>query len=234
MSSLLPDGLEIAAVLPREDPRDVLVLRAGLAAPSLQAALDALGDTPAIGTSSLRRTSQLAAWLPGAAFLPIRGNVDTRLRKLDEGQCDALVLAAAGMIRLGIADRISAALPLEHCIPAPGQGIVAVEIRADDVRARAALETVTDREAAASLDAERAVVRTLGGGCELPLGAIALHERGQLHVHAVVAAPDGRRLIKRSVRGAIADAATLGARLGADLAAAGALEILDDVRSAAR
>ena len=232
MSAVLPDGLEIAAVLPREDPRDALVLRRRASVPDFVAALAQVGGAPTIATSSIRRIAQLAAILPGGTFVPIRGNVDTRLRKLDEGTFDAIVLASAGMRRLGLADRISAPIPLDVCVPAPGQGIVAIETRSDDERARAGLQSASDRAAAASLLAERTVVIDLGGGCQLPLGAIAIHSNGGLTMHGVVAAPDGTRVIRRHVDGPASDPAGVGARLADELARAGATEILEAVRSA--
>lgn len=233
MSAVLPDGLEIAAVLPREDPRDALVLHAGETVADFTAALTHVGDAPTIATSSVRRVAQLAAVLPRARFAPIRGNVDTRLRKLDDGGFDAIVLASAGMRRLGFANRISAAIPLDVCIPAPGQGIVAIEVRTNDDRTRAAVQSADDRDAAVSLVAERAVVTALGGGCQLPLGAIATHDGGVLRVHGVVAAPDGTRAIRRRVEGAVNNPAGLGARLADELARGGAAEILEAVRSGA-
>ena len=148
MSATLPDGLEIAAVLPREDPRDALVLHAGTTVEDFAAAVAHIGGQPTIATSSIRRIAQLASILPAARFAPIRGNVDTRLRKLDDGGFDALVLASAGMRRLGLGGRISAAIPLDVCIPAPGQGIVAIEVRGDDGRARTALQSADDAAAA--------------------------------------------------------------------------------------
>lgn len=230
MSATLPDGLDIAAVLRREDPRDALVLHAGTTVDDFAHAIDRFGETATIATSSIRRVAQLAAVLPRATFAPIRGNVDTRLRKLDEGGFDAIVLASAGMRRLGFADRISAAIPLDVCIPAPGQGIVAIEIRADDRGARAALQSAGDGPAAVSLLAERTVVNALGGGCQLPLGAIALHDNGGLTMHGVVATPDGTRAIRRHVEGSASDPAGLGARLAEELARGGATEILDGLR----
>jgi hydroxymethylbilane synthase len=125
MPALLPEGLAIAAALPREDPRDALALPAGSGTIGLAAVLARLGNGASIGTSSVRRRAQLIPILPGATFAPIRGNVDTRLKKLDDGEYGALVLAAAGMRRLGVDDRISAALPFDICVPAPGQGIIA-------------------------------------------------------------------------------------------------------------
>jgi hydroxymethylbilane synthase len=143
MSAVLPDGLTIAAVLPREDPRDAFILPDGTPAGDIDSVLSHLGGAPTIGTSSIRRSAQLAALLPRATFAPVRGNVDTRLRKLDSGSLDAIVLACAGMVRLGFEARISAAIPLARCIPAPGQGIVAVEVRAGDSGAGSSVSTTS-------------------------------------------------------------------------------------------
>ncbi|CAN5635925.1 hydroxymethylbilane synthase [soil metagenome] len=232
MSAVLPEGLEVAAVLPREDPRDALVLPHGESMPALDDWLARLGASPSIGTSSVRRSAQLAALLPGASFGPIRGNVDTRLRKLDEGQFTALVLAAAGMRRLGFAPRISAALPVERCIPAPGQGIVAIEIRASDGLARTAVAAISDAMAAVSLVAERTVVAALGGGCQLPLGAISMHDNGDLHMRAIVISPDGRQVVTRQAHGTASEPARLGRILADELVRGGAIEILEEVRRA--
>jgi len=232
MAATLPEGLDIAAVLPREDPRDALVLRSGNKVADFAAALAHIGDTPAIATSSIRRTAQLRMIAPHARFEPIRGNVDTRIRKLDAGDFDALVLASAGMRRLGFTARISTAIPLEICVPAPGQGIVAIEIRADDARARRALQSAGDERAATALTAERAVVVALGGGCQLPLGAIAIQNGGGFEMHGVVASPDGSRAIRCSVEGSIRDPKGAGERLAEELARGGATRILDTVRAA--
>ncbi len=231
MSAVLPDGLEIVAVLPREDPRDALVLAGGTGADEFERAIAGLNESPAIGTGSIRRIAQLAGRLPNARFLPIRGNVDTRLRKLDAGEFDALVLAAAGMRRLGLASRISAAIPIDVCVPAPGQGIVAVEARADDRRVRDLLHAAGDDAAAVALSAERAVVAALGGGCQLPLGAIALLEGSTLRVVGVVASPDGRRVVRRQSREPATDPVGAGRRLADELVRAGAGEILEGVRN---
>ncbi len=231
MSAVLPDGLTIAAVLPREDPRDALVLTRDTTVVTFEAALSHIGEMPTIATGSIRRVAQLSAVLPHARFAPIRGNVDTRLRKLDAGEYEALVLAAAGLKRLGLEPRISAAIPLDVCIPAPGQGIVAIEIRDDDRETRDVVEPIANDEAARSLASERAVVTALGGGCQLPLGAIAVHDRDSLSVHAVVASPDGRHAIRRTVKGATHQATALGEKLAAELVAAGAAEILSAVRN---
>jgi hydroxymethylbilane synthase len=221
MSVAMPAGLMVAAVLPREDPRDALVLPYG-GTP--------LGDAPRIGTGSVRRSSQLSARFRGARFLPVRGNVDTRLRKLDAGEFDALILAVAGLKRLGYGDRISEAIPHADCIPAPGQGIVAIETREDNADARGALEALNDAAAAAAFDAERAVVAALGGGCELPLGAIAVHVNGTLEMQAIVTSADGARSVRRGGTGDPARPAELGRRVAEELARAGAMEILKEVR----
>lgn len=221
MSVALPDGLGVAAVLPREDSRDALVLPQGSSA---------LLETAAVGTGSVRRSAQLCRSHPAARFLPIRGNVDTRLRKLDDGEYDALILAVAGLKRLGHENRVSRAISHDDCIPAPGQGIVAVETRVDDAEVRRVLRAINDGEAAACFEAERAVVSALGGGCQLPLGAIAVHGDGRLEMQAIVASPDGARQVRRRAVGDAARPADLGARLADDLAKAGAIAILDEVR----
>lgn len=220
MSVAIPDGLAIAAVLARADPRDAIVMRAGVTAP---------GPAPALGTGSIRRIAQLATRFRHGRFLPIRGNVDTRLRKLDAGEYDALVLAAAGLTRLGHAGRISETLSLEACIPAPGQGIVAIETRAG-LAADPVWRAIDDVRARASFVAERAVVSALGGGCQLPLGAIAVHDGGDLDLQAIVAAPDGSRSLRRGARGSAARPDELGARVAAALADAGAIDILNPLR----
>jgi hydroxymethylbilane synthase len=236
MSVTLPDGLTIAGVLTREDPLDAVVLpvrveRAGPGIGGMDALAAALGRGPSIGTGSVRRVAQLARLLPGARFSPIRGNLDTRLRKLDEGQHDALVLAAAGLRRLGFASRISLTLPATACVPAPGQGIVAIEIRGDDEAARLAVGPVNDDLADAALTAERAVVSGLGGGCQTPIGALASPlDRETLELVAVVAAVDGSRTVRAAGRAARTDAAALGARIARQLVADGAAEILAEAR----
>jgi hydroxymethylbilane synthase len=244
MSAVLPDGLAVAATLPREDPRDALVVPAkgegrgargegrGDKSDDFRGALMALGNTPSIGTGSVRRIGQLAALLPGARFSPIRGNVDTRLRKLDAGEHDALVLACAGMRRLGFESRITAPIPLDVCVPAPGQGIVAVETRSGDRDTNAFLAALNDRPAAAALTAERALVAALGGGCQLPLGAIAVHDGQELHMQAVVTSLDGRQRIQLRLWGPVLEPADVGRRLAAELAAAGAIALLEAISGA--
>lgn len=230
MPAVLPDGLDVAATLPREDPRDALVLPRGTGHTSMAAAVERLGAAPSIGTGSVRRVAQLASLIPGATFDPVRGNVDTRLRKLDGGAFAALVLAAAGMRRLGFTDRISSEIPVDRCIPAPGQGIVAIEIRTDDRETRAALQPLNDAEALVSLTTERTVVAALGGGCQLPLGVVAVHDDGALDVHGMVASLDGRRSVRRRVRGDPNQPREAGNRLADALSLGGAGQILDEVR----
>jgi len=242
MPAVLPDGLTIAGVLPREDPRDAVVLPSALSPkPSALSTVDhlvaAMGQSPSIGTGSVRRIAQLTRILPGARFAPIRGNLDTRLRKLDEGasggprelaKIDALVLAAAGLRRLGFGDRISFLLPPAACLPAPGQGIVAVEMRRGDGEVGRAIAPIDDRRAAAALVAERSLVEALGGGCQTPIGALATDAGGQLELDAVVIALDGSHAIRAHERGPITHARELGAAAARRLLAEGAKEILDD------
>ena len=233
MPAVLPDGLEIGAVLPREDPRDAIVLgQAQGPASTLDEVVAQLGSAPRIGTSSVRRIAQLMRIFPAAHFLPIRGNLDTRLRKLDSREFDAIVLAAAGLRRLGFANRISAAVPPDACVPAPGQGIIAVEIRSADARAREWLSHLDDRAARAALDAERAVVRRLGGGCQMPIGAYATPSAEGLTLTAIVISLDGSRTARAEAHGPLADAALVGARAADDLLARGAAEILVEVERA--
>jgi hydroxymethylbilane synthase len=227
MSVALPDGLTIAAVLPREDPRDAVVLPGGPAPMDLAGVTAALGAAPSIATSSIRRSAQLRALWPGARFGPVRGNVDTRLRKLDGGECDVMVLAVAGLKRLGLADRVTLALDAAQCLPAPCQGIVAIETRMDVPAAVAALN---DAEAGASFRAERAVIAALGGGCQLPLGALATRRGGALDLEAIVVSPDGRRRVRHALSGDPARPDELGAALAGELARRGAVAILDEVR----
>lgn len=231
MPAILPDGLAIAGVLPREDPRDAVVLPVRLKADTTDDLRAVLGPSPAIGTGSVRRVAQLLNVFPRATFANVRGNVDTRLRKLDAGEHHALVLAAAGLRRLGFAARISMTLPVDVCVPAPGQGIVAVEIRADDDTTRGLVEKISDATALAALDAERAVVETLGGGCQTPIGALATAVEGSLELVGAVVSLDGRRVIRATARARREDALELGLRVGHELIAKGASEILAEVRT---
>ena len=233
MPAVLPAGLALGAVLPREDPRDAIVLPRGAGAElPLDDVMRRLGESPRIGTSSIRRTAQLIQLLPQARFEPVRGNLDTRLRKLDAGEIDGLVLAAAGLKRLGHQGRISWLLPPRACVPAPGQGIIAVEIRSGDVATRDRIARIDDPVAAAALAAERAVVVRLGGGCQMPIGAYADTSNGHLLLTAIVISLDGRRAARAEADGPLADAERLGAEAAEQLFGGGAADILADVARA--
>src|SRR5437762_9228355 len=231
MPAVLPDGLSIAGVLPREDPHDAVVLPGRLKADTTDELRALLGASPTIGTGSVRRVAQLLNVFPRATFANVRGNVDTRLRKLDAGDHQALILAAAGLRRLGFGARISMTLPADVCVPAPGQGIVAVEIRSDDDKTRAFVEKISDAAALAALDAERAVVETLGGGCQTPIGALATGDGSTLELIGAVVSLDGRRVIRATAHASRKDAQELGMRVGHELIAKGASEILAEVRT---
>ena len=237
MPALLPEGLEVGAVLEREDPRDAVVLGSaprtstGGRPHDLPTIAAHLPPGARIGTGSVRRIAQLAALFPGARFEDVRGNLDTRLRKLDAGEYDLLVLAAAGLRRLGFSSRISAAVPLEDCVPAPGQGIIAVEIRSNDNRTRDAIVRINDADAWSALEAERALVAALGGGCQMPIGAVAVPAGTlDLEFHALVASLDGARAIRYKKRGRRAEAAALGREVASYLLANGAESILNEAR----
>lgn len=216
MPTELPPGLALAAVPEREDPRDVLV---GCK----------LAELPAgarVGTSSLRRTAQLLALRPDLTVEPVRGNLDTRLRKVDQGQYHAIVLAAAGLRRMGWQDRISEVLPPEIICPAVGQGALALETRDDGGPGREACIRLDHEPTRIAVTAERAVLRALGGGCQVPIGAHAVVSGGRFHLRAVVISPDGRTLVGRAVEGPAAEAEAAGKALAEELLAAGAREIL--------
>lgn len=220
----LPDGFALAAVLEREDPRDALVS-------PRYASLADLPQGARVGTSSLRRMSQLAALRPDLRIEPLRGNLDTRLRKLDEGQYDAIVLAAAGLMRLGLAERIRIRFDAAQMLPAAGQGALAIEVRADDHDLRDALATLSHRSTWLAVHAERAVSRGLGGSCSMPLAAHASWQGDTLHLAAALghAEEPARALLRAQVSGAVADIAAaeaLGAEAVAALYAAGARDYL--------
>jgi hydroxymethylbilane synthase len=224
MAAVPPEGLGIAAVLEREDPRDALVLPH--AASPVAFAPDLLGATPRIGTGSPRRVAQLRRAFPGAHFEGIRGNVDTRLRKLDDGGADAIVLACAGLRRLGLADRITAPSPTDICVPAPGQGIVAIETRSSDRETIAFAAMLNDERARTCLFAEQAVVASLGGGCQLPLGVYAEWAGGAFRVRAVAASVSGDDVVTGEMTGDASAAADLGHRLADLLRQRGAERLL--------
>lgn len=216
----IPDGLTIAAVPARENPLDALV----------GCSLDQLKPGSRVGTSSPRRASQLHALGRGLAIENLRGNVDTRLRKLDEGRHDAIVLASAGLRRLGWEARIRELLPAGIMCPAAGQGALAIETREDGGAAHHLIQKLNDPQARAAVDAERALLAALGGGCQVPIGAHARNELGAIVLMGVVATPDGSRLIRGEVSGA--DPLAAGAELGEKLLAQGARDILGNTRAA--
>ncbi|MGZ4206517.1 MAG: hydroxymethylbilane synthase, partial [Actinomycetota bacterium] len=182
------DGIALAAIPKREDPRDALLTRTG-------AGLNALQPGTTIGTSSLRRKTQLLALQRGLVPTAIRGNVDTRLRKLSDGTVQALVVALAGLKRLGRADRVAEILPISIMLPAPGQGALAVECRANDKMMRGALAQLDDPIARAAFDAERSFMLSLGGDCNLPLGALAEADGERVRIRGLVGSLDGRRIV---------------------------------------
>ena len=232
MPAVLPEGLVLGAVLPREDARDAIVLPSDTATLTLDEAVGRLGDAPRIGTSSVRRSAQLRRLFPRARFEPIRGNLDTRLRKLDAGGFDAIVLAAAGLRRLGYGSRISALLPPQACVPAPGQGIIAVEVRHNRADVQDRVARITDPIAAAALAAERAVVTRLGGGCQMPIGAYASTSPSGLDLITIVVSIDGSREVRAEAAGALAEADLVGRRAAEQLLAAGAAGILAEADAA--
>ena len=210
----LPHGLTIAAIPEREEPRDALI----------GCTLAELRDGMRIGTSSLRRSSQLLVFNPRLAIEMLRGNVDTRLRKLDEGQYDAIVLAAAGLRRLGWEERIRELIPAEVMCPAAGQGALAIETRDDGGAALELARKLDHAETHTAVTAERAMLAMLGGGCQVPIGGYAFLDKGVIHMRAIVASPDGSRIVRAELSGV--DPSRTGASLARNLLEKGAEEIL--------
>ncbi|MBZ5725267.1 MAG: hydroxymethylbilane synthase [Acidobacteriia bacterium] len=214
----LPAGLVLAAVPEREDARDAVVGRT----------LSSLPAGAKVGTSSLRRAAQLRKLRPDLTVESVRGNLDTRLRKLDEGQYDAILLAAAGLKRLGWGDRIAEILPAETMCSAVGQGALAIETRATGPGFDAA-RALDHAATHAAVTAERGVLGALGGGCQVPIGAYATVADGRLRMVAIVAAPDGAELVRAEAEGPAGDAERIGRELGAELLERGARRILETV-----
>lgn len=211
----------VAAYPSREEPSDALVSNAG-----------ALFELPAgavVGTSSVRRRAQLLAARPDLNVADLRGNLDTRLRKAESGGYDAIVLACAGLRRIKMESRITQVLPHDVCLPAAGQGAIAVQCRAQDATARS-LAVLDDPATRACVEAERALLRCLGAGCQTPVAALAVPDRGGLRLAALVASRDGSRVVRTSGAGTIDDPAALGSRAAEDLMNAGAGELLDQAR----
>ena len=218
----LPSGFEIAAVTKREDARDAFCSR-------LYSTIQDLPHGARIGTSSLRRQAQLKAIRPDLDIHPLRGNVDTRLRKLEQGEYDAIILASAGLKRLGKTELVKQIIPPEIMCPAAGQGALAIEIRDGDAATRQHLEFLNDPAARAATTSERALLSRLGGGCQVPIGAFAEMRGGKLHLEAIVADPDGSKLLRESRDGDLNDPEKLGNDVGQILLSRGSDKILEAV-----
>ncbi len=221
----LPKGLMIAAVLPRADARDALVTRTARS-------LEELPRGARLGTSSLRRQAQILAARPDLRIEPLRGNVDTRLRRLDAGELDAIILACAGLLRLGLESRIAARLDPCVLLPAVSQGIIGVECRSSDGRSRDALRLLDDAATRTAMEAERAFARRLGGSCQSPIAAHARIEANRLTLEGLVAEPDGSRLLRDSISGSASHAQSLGEELAERVLASGAGDLLQRLRTA--
>lgn len=220
--TVLPDRLEIICVPPREDARDVLISRDGLS-------LDRLPEGARLGTSSLRRQAQLLHRRPDLRIGVLRGNLDTRLRKLHDGEYDAIVLAAAGLRRMGWAGEVTEYLPLEISLPAIGQGALGLEGRRDDQFIRELVSPLEDPATRVAVTAERALLDRLHGGCQVPIAAHATLKQNLLILEGLIASVDGRRLIRDSVQGPAAEARTLGVQLAEKLLLRGGEAILREI-----
>ena len=219
----LPQGFELVAVTTRVNPRDVF----------LSVKYDSVKGLPQgarVGTSSLRRQAQLKAYRGDLVIHPLRGNVDTRVRKLEEGEYDAIILAAAGLTRLGKTQWVKEVLPEDFMCPAAGQGALGIEIRKDDIRMRDHLKFLDDPSARAATTCERALLNKLGGGCQVPIGAFAEMSDGTLRLTAIVARPDGSEVLREQRSGG--DPVALGEQVGDALLRRGATKILKDVYGA--
>ena len=219
MPTELPAGLVLAAIPVREDPRDAVIGKP----------LAAISQGAKVGTSSLRRSAQLKAARPDLVIEPLRGNLDTRLRKLDEGQFEAILLAAAGLRRLGWQERIAELLPVETMCPAVGQGALAIETRDDQGPGALACRKLDDAATHTAVAAERALLRALGGGCQVPIGAHAQIVGDSVHLRAIVISPDGASIVRNESSGPVSDPAALGTALAQALLDGGAREILEAV-----
>ena len=211
--------MEIAVICKREDPRDAFVS-------NQYGDMAELPANATIGTSSVRRKSQLAALREDLQFTDLRGNVDTRLRKLDEGQYSAIILAAAGLIRLGWADRIKAALSVEACIPSAGQGAVGIECRTRDLRVKQLIAPLNHVDTFTAVACERALSRRLQASCEVPVAAYARLVDGKLHVIGMVASLDGKKVLRADLKGRADEAEPLGMALAEELLDLGAAVLL--------
>ena len=224
LPTVLPEGLSISAICEREDARDALVLRSDFAVQ--HASLAGLPVGAVVGTSSQRRLAQLKALRGDVVVNDLRGNVDTRIRKLDEGQYDAVLLATAGLVRLGLQERISARISVAEMLPAVGQGAVAIETRSDNRVAVEATRKLDHRATRLACLAERSFLRSLGGGCQFPIAAHAIVDNGSLRLDGLVARPDGSEILRDSLSAPVVDAETLGSQLADRLLQQGAASLL--------
>jgi len=225
LPTIIPEGLAITAICKREDPRDAVVIRS-----DVFRVFPTLNDLPkesVVGTSSTRRLAQLKHFQAELIVKDIRGNVDTRLNKLDAGDYDAVVLAAAGLRRLGLGARISVLLRPQRMLPAPGQGALAVETRADDFTTTSLVAPLDHAASRLACEAERAFLRKLGGGCQLPIAAYAVVHEGHLSLEGLVADPEGQQIVRGRISGARDEAEQLGCLLADRLLERGADELLD-------
>ena len=218
-----PDGLELALVMEREDPRDAFVS-------NRYANLSEMPAGTLVGTSSLRRQTQIRERYPGLRVDWLRGNVNTRLSKLDAGEFDAIILAAAGLQRLGFAERIKAVIEPEECLPAIGQGVLGIEIRSNDNQLRELIAPLAHAETTLRISAERALNQTLNGGCQVPIAGYAVLEQDQLYLRGLVGEPDGSKILRAEIRGSSSEAHDLGVQLAHQLLAQGADRILAKLR----
>lgn len=219
-----PEGLGLAVICQREDPRDAFVSHA-------YRTFAELPQGAVVGTSSLRRQCQLKAMRPDLDIRSLRGNVGTRLSKLDNGDYDAIILASAGLIRLGLADRIASFIDVEQSLPAAGQGAVGIECRTDDVQVHTLLVPLADAETTYCVRAERAMNNHLQGGCQVPIGGYAVLQQGQLYLRALVGDIDGSRIIRAEGKSAVENAEVLGVKIAEQLLAQGADKILQAIYS---
>ena len=219
-----PEGLGLAVICQREDPRDAFVSHS-------YRTFAELPQGAVVGTSSLRRQCQLKALRPDLDIRSLRGNVGTRLSKLDNGDYDAIILASAGLIRLGLADRIASFIDVEQSLPAAGQGAVGIECRTDDVQVHTLLAPLADAETTYCVRAERAMNNHLQGGCQVPIGGYAVLQQGQLYLRALVGDIDGSRIIRAEGKNAVENAEVLGVQIAEQLLAQGADKILQTIYS---
>jgi hydroxymethylbilane synthase len=224
----MASGLTIAALLPREDPRDVLVMNGAVEARSL----DELPPGSRVGTSSLRRRALLHAARPDLDVVELRGNVPTRIKKVDDGQVHAAVLAAAGLHRLGVSQRITAYLEAPLWLPAAGQGAIAIQIRSDDDATRALIAPLADPDTMVDTAAERAFLAALEGGCQVPIGALAMRDGNRRVLHGFIAEVNGARVIRGEIELDVNQPEVSGARLAGELRQRGASEVLETLRRA--